>query len=306
MINVGVIGVGYLGKYHVKIYKELNNIKLVGIYDKDKNKAEKIAKEFNVISFPSLDELLSEVSAVSIVIPATYHFEIAKKCIEKGLDVFIEKPITANLYEAEELIRLAERKNVILQVGHSERFNAGVIALMKEVKNPRFIEVHRLCSFKGRGIDVDVILDLMIHDIDILINIVDSEIENIDAIGVPVITNKIDIANVRIRFKNGCIANLTASRVSLNPMRKIRIFQKYSYLSLDYALQKLTKVNIVRNQIIKEEINVVANEPLKNELEHFRDCLIKRKKPKISGEDGKKALAIAIKILDEIEKNLIE
>lgn len=235
--KVSVIGVGHLGSIHTKLWHSIEGAELIGIFDTEKEKSVQISKEQGISSFSSIDELLSNSQAVTIASPTVNHYEIALKCIEKGVHCFIEKPICSTYSEAMELISMASSKNVIIQVGHVERFNPALASLSGLDLNPVFIEAHRLSQFKPRATDVSVIHDLMIHDIDIVLWLVKSEVEKIDANGVAVLTDTPDIANARITFKSGAVANLTASRISANPMRKMRLFQQDSYISIDFGLQ---------------------------------------------------------------------
>ncbi len=240
LVRTGVIGTGYLGKFHADKYSELAESELVGIVDTDYEAAQTISNRLNVPAFKSYEELFDRVDAVSIVVPTELHHKIAKDFLLNGIDVLVEKPMTTTLEEAEDLIVTAKKNKCVLQVGHLERFNAAVLALNNVIKQPLFIESHRLAPFKDRGTDVDVILDIMIHDIDIILNIVGSPVKAIHAVGVPVVSSENnDIANVRLEFESGCVANVTASRISAKEMRKIRIFQHDAYLSIDYAAQQV-------------------------------------------------------------------
>lgn len=307
-IRVGVVGVGYLGSHHARIYSAMNDVELVGVADENKDRADEIAGRYNTTAFYDYRDLLNRVQAVSIATPTTLHYPVTLDFIRHGIDVLIEKPITASIDEADSLINEAEGKGVHIEVGHIERFNKAFIAMNKYVNNPRFIESHRMGPYVGRGIDVDVILDLMIHDIDIILSVVKSDINDIRATGVPVLTNNIDIANARIEFDNGCIANVTASRVSKDKMRKIRIFQPDMYLSLDYGQQSMA----IYRKIIKdgspaitgEEIRLEREEPLFAELTSFIAAIRNKSKPVVSGIDGRKALSAALKILEDARKRL--
>ncbi len=236
-LKVVVVGTGHLGSIHTKLWKENAVAKLVGIFDTDKQKSEKLANEYSISSFNSLDDAINAADAITIASPTIYHFEIAKKCIEAGKHCFIEKPITSKYEDALELMKLAEDKKVLIQVGHVERFNPAISALKGYQLNPVFIEAHRLSQFRPRAIDVSVIHDLMIHDIDIMLWLVKSKVAKVEANGVAVLTETTDIANARITFENGAVANLTASRISANPMRKMRFFQKNAYISIDFGNQ---------------------------------------------------------------------
>jgi predicted dehydrogenase len=301
-IKVAVIGVGHLGQHHARIYAELDNVDLVGVIDTDINRATQIAELYHTKAYPIIERLLEQeqVDAVSVVVPTSVHFEIAQYLLKKGVHCLVEKPITASLVEATELVKLSNLAKLILQVGHVERFNVAVRELSKLLNQPRFIESHRLAPFDPRVKDVGVVLDLMIHDLDIILAVVASPVIAIEAVGVAVLTNHEDIANAHIKFENGCIANVTASRVSPDKMRKIRIFQSDAYFSLDYALPELE----VYRKVIREgkpiieyqKVNVEKQEPLRLELESFLSCIIAGKKPIVSGEHGRDALELALEI----------
>jgi predicted dehydrogenase len=234
-LRTGVIGTGHLGKLHTKMFKQIENCEFVGIFDSNTAQAESAAREYNVDIYQSRDELLKSVQAVSIASVTSSHFEIAKDCLLKGIHVFVEKPITAEIHEAEELVKIADEKGLVLQVGHVERFNPALLSLEKHIFEPLFIQSDRLAQFNPRGTDVAVVLDLMIHDIDIILSLIKSDVVKVDANGVAVVSDSIDIANARIQFENGAVANVTASRISQKKMRKMRIFQKDSYIGLDFT-----------------------------------------------------------------------
>ncbi len=255
-LKIGVIGTGHLGKIHTKLWAENSSVELIGIYDADEVRAQNISKEYNIKSFDSLDEICSNTDAVTISSPTSTHFEIAEYCIKRGIHCFIEKPVTATYAEAEKLISLAKEKSIIIQVGHVERFNPAISAAQKFNIEPRFIETHRLSQFKPRATDVSVVHDLMIHDIDILLRLVNSPVKSIDANGVNVLTETTDIANARLTFENGAVANITASRITAKPMRKMRIFQKDMYLSIDFAIPELEVF-----QILNEGEKLAAGSP---------------------------------------------
>lgn len=301
-VKVAVVGVGHLGQHHARIYAELNNVNLVGVVDLDVNRAKQIAEQYHTKAYPTIKHLFEQknVDAVSIVVPTSAHFQIAQYILKTGIHCLVEKPITASLDEATELVRLANQKKLILQVGHVERFNVAVRELSKLLKQPRFIESHRLAPFDPRVKDVGVVLDLMIHDLDIILTVVKSQIVAIEAVGVAVLTHHEDIANAHIKFDNGCIANVTASRVSPDKMRKIRIFQSDAYFSLDYALPELEVYRkVVREskpQIEYQKVNVEKQEPLKLELQSFLSCVRAGRKPIVSGEHGRDALELALEI----------
>lgn len=302
-VKVAVIGAGHLGKIHTRIYNDMPGVELVGICDTDKEKANSCANEFNSVAYLDYRKLFGKVDAVSIATPTITHFEIAKAFLKNNVHVLVEKPITPKILEAQKLIKFARAKRKILQVGHVERFNPAIMAIQKFCKNPKFIECHRLSPYPKRGTDVSVILDLMIHDIDIVLSLVKSPLKQTHAIGVNVLSQNEDIASVRLIFKNGTVCNLTASRVSDEGMRKIRIFQKDSYLSLDYAQQKIICYKKENQTITKEEIQVRKKEPLVEELSSFIECIKKGKQPVVRGKEGKDALEIALAITKQIRKH---
>jgi predicted dehydrogenase len=298
-IRTAVIGVGYLGRYHAEKYAGLESAELVGVVDLDAKKAQEIASKFNTKPYNRYEDVFDLVDAVSIVTPTETHYEIGLGFLSRGIDVLIEKPVTVTVDEAEALIKESERTGAILQVGHLERFNPAVIALEGKVRNPMFIESHRLSPFQNRALDVCVVLDLMIHDIDIILNLVASEVESVDAVGIPVISDKVDIANARIRFKNGCVANVTASRISKERLRRIRLFQSDAYIAIDYAAQHISISKRVAGKkgelpaIVGEELDIVKGDSLLEEVKSFVECSAKRMPPLVSGRDGKEALEVA-------------
>lgn len=327
-LKLGIIGTGHLGKLHTKVTRTIENCELVGIFDKDPLKAKDCADEFNVRSFDQLDSLLDLVDAVSIVSTTSAHYELGKRCLEKGKHVFVEKPITTNIWEAEELIQIAQKNSLNLQVGHIERFNPALVSLEKYSLDPKFIQTDRLSQFNPRGTDVAVVLDLMIHDIDIILHLVNSPVKDIHASGVAVVSNNIDIANARIEFENGAVANVTASRISQKKMRKMRMFQRDSYISLDFItgvsevyrlVPKDMSQTLEENFISFGEIGVgdkkklvVYEQPelkeinaLQYELKLFVDSVLKKERPKVSGEDGLKALKVAQIIIKKIEESAL-
>ncbi len=309
-LRVGVIGVGYLGQHHARIYSEMDGVDLAGVADTDPDRAGEIAERHGVPAFRDYRKMIAGLDAVSIVAPTVDHFEIARSCLEHNLDVLVEKPITETPDQAEKLVRLSEEGRKILQVGHIERFNGAVIELARLVRNPLFIEAHRLGSFMGRATDVDVILDLMIHDIDIILNLVHSPVREIRANGTAVITPKVDIANARLEFENGCVANVTASRVSIHPQRKMRFFQSDSYIALDFRKQEVECYRRIGSpdgflsghppKIVREQVEVSREEPLKVELTSFINAVRTRSRPVVSGQEGENALKTATQILREI------
>ncbi|MBW2568695.1 MAG: Gfo/Idh/MocA family oxidoreductase [Deltaproteobacteria bacterium] len=308
-LRVGVIGAGYLGKFHAEKYARMNDVDFVGIVDTNMFAADAVAEKFHTKAYKSHKELLGKVDAVSIVVPTPLHFAISKDFLENNVDVLIEKPMTTTLKEADELIRLSESRGLIIQVGHLERFNPAVIALQDVVKNPMFIESHRLSLFHERGTDVSVVLDLMIHDIDIILNLVCSDIMSIHAAGVPVISKHVDIANARLEFESGCIANVTASRISTKKERKIRLFQKDAYVSVDFVNQNITVINKngdgetgpIPGMGIKS-FNFTDSDHLWDELASFVKAAISRESPKVTGQIGRNALNTALNIMDQIKK----
>ena len=322
MVKVGVIGVGHLGQHHARIFGEMPNCQLVGIYDQNEARAKEIAERNNVKAYPSYESLLNDIEAIDIAVTTIHHYRLAKIALEKGKHLFIEKPITSNLEEAEELVTLAKEKNLKIQVGHIERFNPIVLKIADEINDPMFIESHRLAPFTPRGSDVSVVLDLMIHDIDLILSFINSNLLDIRASGVCILTPNIDIANARLEFENGAIANVTASRVSLKRERKIRFFQKDAYLSLDFQTKKVTVLKKSKDlqQILPEVL--LGNRPLNTdelvdlrevdasditkdaltlELESFIDAVSNNKRPAVDGEAGMKALKVALSIMDKIQ-----
>ena len=317
MLKVGVLGAGHLGKIHLKLLQQSTKYDLIGFYDQDNENAKKVAEEFGYRYFESVSELIDAVEVVDIVTPTLSHFDCAKEAIEKGRHIFIEKPITNTVTEAEALKTLASVHHVKGQVGHVERFNPAFTAVKHMINDPMFIETHRLAEFNPRGTDVPVVLDLMIHDIDIILSVVKSKIKKIHASGVSVISETPDIANARIQFENGCVANLTASRISLKNMRKSRFFQKDAYISVDFLSKKSEVVRMkdvpdnpdefamilqnaegVRKQIYFENPNIEPNNAILDELETFADAIVNDSKPVVTLKHGAKALRVAQEIID--------
>jgi predicted dehydrogenase len=306
LIRIGVVGVGHFGRHHVRILHSLDSVELAGVVDKDPLRAKYIGEEFKVNYYTDIRSLIDRVDAVSVAVPTADHYSVAKEFLQRGIAVLVEKPITSTIEEADKLVELADKKGLPLQVGFLERFNPAVIEAIKRVDSPRFIETDRIGSFAARSLDVDVILDLMIHDIDIALNISQSDVEDLRAVGVPVLTDKIDLANARLEFQSGCIANLTASRVSPEKIRKLRIFQSDNYISVDYANQEVIISHLAKSPhngspvIGKEEIKIKKQEPLKNELESFVNAVKNGKEILIDGVQAIKSLHIAFKILEKI------
>ncbi len=302
-IKVGVIGIGYLGSLHARLYKEIENCCLEGVCDLDETRLREISQELSVPGYSNYRELFSKVDAVSIAVPTKFHHAVARDFLKHNIHTLVEKPFTTNLKEADALIKIARQNDLILQVGHIERFNSAFAQVQKYFKDPYFIECHRLSTFPNRSLDIGVILDLMIHDIDIILGLVNSPIKKIEAVGVNVLTPFEDIANARISFQNGCVANLTASRISDEAMRKIRIFLKNAYISLDYRSQQAFIYKKVPEGIIKEAMAIEKEQPLKKELSSFINCVISHKTPIVSGEIAREALAVALKIRYLVWKN---
>ncbi len=302
-VRVGVIGTGHLGKHHARIIADMPGAKLVGVVDVDEVVGREIAEKHGVSYHHDFQELDGKVDAVCVVVPTFLHHKVARFFLERNVNTFIEKPITKTLDEATDLVTLAGAKQLTLQAGHVERFNAAIIRLQSFCEAPRFIECQRMGPFSKRISDVGVVLDLMIHDIDIVLSLVRSPIARIDAVGIPVLTENEDIANAHILFENGCIANLTASRVSDEVIRKLRVFDLDKYCSLDYANQAITlrRKDEREENIIKEQLDIQRVEPLRQELEHFITCIREKRKPLVTIEDGKNALEVALEILAQIK-----
>ncbi len=299
--KVGVVGVGAIGRTHARIYSELESAELVAIYDANEEHARALAEEFGTEAVGTLEELISRVDAASVSTPTVTHRSIATALIEQGKHVLVEKPISDSVDDAKAMIDLANEKGCVLQVGHIERFNPVMSQLEARLNSPKFIECHRLSPFPNRSIDIGVVLDLMIHDLEIVLHLVHSPIAAIDAVGIPVLTRREDIANARIRFENGCVANITASRISPERMRKIRVFQGDAYLSLDYQDQSGWIYRKDGMEIAREEVEVERDEPLKCELASFVECAARGEQPKVSGQQGAAALDIALEITRIIE-----
>jgi predicted dehydrogenase len=299
-LRVGVVGVGHLGSIHAKVYSRLDNVKLVGVCDCNIERSLEIGKRFHAASYSDYEELFDKVDAASIVVPTSLHYNVAKDFLEHGIHVLIEKPITKTLSEADELIEIAARKKLILQVGHIERFNSAVLALEPYINTPKFIECQRLGPFHKRVKDVGVVLDLMIHDIDIVLGLIKKEVASIEAVGLSTISDYEDVANVRLTFEDGTIADITASRVTKDVVRKMRIFQEDSYLSLDYVTQDAMIFRKTGDKIDTEKIRIKKKEPLKKELKSFVDCVRNLKRPIVSGLEGRRALAVALEIVKKI------
>ena len=332
-MKVAVLGVGALGQHHARIYAELEQtggVDFVGLYDPDAERAREIAKKNGVRALGSMDEVLDQADAVSIVTPTSTHFQLARQFLEADRHVLVEKPITDEALQAAELVELAQVKDRVLQVGHVERFNPVFDYLQSVAKKPRFIETHRLSPYPARSMDIGVVLDLMIHDLDIVLAFVNSPVKEVDGVGVPVLSTSEDIANARLKFENGCVANLTVSRVSPERMRKIRVFsggETTSYVSLDYQKQEGYIYRIAAEgeeesslwqklihgkdsaivsefggkKVVREPVPIAKDEPLKLELKHFVECVRERQTPKVSGEAGRQALEVALEITRQVQ-----
>jgi predicted dehydrogenase len=326
-LNICVVGTGHLGKLHTKMFKEIDNCNLVGIYDSNMEQAKQVGEEFNANVFDSIIDLLNQADAVSIAATTSAHYELAKKCLDAGKHIFIEKPITATIPQAEEIVELADSLNLNIQVGHIERFNPALLSMEKYFNDPKFIQTDRLAQFNPRGTDVAVVLDLMIHDIDIILSLIKSKVKSIEASGVAVVSDNLDIANARIQFENGAVANVTASRISQKKMRKMRIFQRDGYVALDFVTgvsevytlvpvdQKVKegfisfgeigvgdkKKRLVYEQPEQKEINA-----LHYELQLFVNSILNNEKPVVTGNDGLRALRVAKIIIDKIESSKVD
>jgi len=305
-IRIGVVGIGHLGNYHLQKYQKLENVKIVGVADVDRSKADKAAAAFGCTVFSDHRELVEHVDAVSVTVPTRCHHAVARDFLAAGKDVLMEKPFTATLEEADDLIALAAAKDLVLQVGFIERFNPAIVALDKVIRQPLFIESHRLHPFVERGTDVDVVLDLMIHDLDLILHYVRSPIRSVEAVGVSVLSEKVDIANVRLTFENGCVANITASRVTLKHMQKLRFFGLEGYHSIDFSKREV--VSLARREkgggkmeIGLNDVSVRQHDPLEEEIRAFVDCVVRRTEPRVSGLEARKSLELALLINEKMK-----
>ena len=301
-MRVAVVGVGHLGKHHARILASLPGVELTAVVDTNQARAEEVAAANGTRALMRATSLIGKVDAVSIAVPTEQHLAVALPFLEAGTSVLVEKPMARSLEEADLMIAAAAKSGAVLAVGHTERFNPAVEVARPMLTDPRFIEVHRLGTFPERSLDIDVVFDLMIHDLDVVLSLVDSEVESIEAVGVPVLTGRVDIANARLRFANGCIANLTASRISRDRVRKIRFFQPAAYVSIDYGAQKVEMYRLVKGEGPKPSIEggdiaVTNEEPLKRELADFVDAVANTRAPRVDGAQGRRALEIATRIV---------
>jgi len=305
-IRVAVIGAGYLGRQHVRIYSRLDSVELMGVVDTNAEIARAVAREFHTVGYSNHQEILDKVNAVSLAVPTTLHAHIGCELLSRGIDVLVEKPIASSTAEADALIQAAQQHQRVLQVGHLERFNPAVIAGRKMLTVPLFFEVHRLGVFTSRSLDIDVVLDLMIHDLDIVLDFVRSPVVTVSAVGLPILSSKIDIANARIEFANGCVANVTASRVSSEKVRKLRFFQPNQYLSIDYTRQDIVIMSVTSPPtakapiIVPNKIEPSKTEPLRAEIESFLQTVKTRGQSAVSGEEGKRALELGHQVVQKI------
>lgn len=322
MLKIGVFGVGHLGKFHLNNWKEIKGVEVVGFFDPSDDAAQDVTEKYQLPRFLDAERLIDAVDVIDVIAPTTYHYDLAKRAIRKGKHVFLEKPMANTMQEAQELVNLVKESRIKLQVGHVERFNPAFLAVKQMDLSPMFIEVHRLAQFNVRGTEVSVILDLMIHDIDIILSLVKSEVKQISASGVAVMTDTPDIANVRIEFNNGCVANLTSSRISMKKMRKMRVFQKDAYIGIDFLNKKSEIIKLKSPQDVdafsfdldtqygKKTIAVVNPQvpevnAIKRELESFRDSILNNTPTLVSEVDGYRAMDVAHQILQKIKNNNI-
>jgi predicted dehydrogenase len=304
-MRVAVIGVGHVGKHHARVYAELPNVELVGVVDIVKSRADETAALSKTASFTDYRELFGKVDAASLAVPTIDHAWIGADLLEHGIDVLVEKPIASSIEQARTLIDAAALNKRVLQVGHVERFNPVVAAARELATKPQFFEIHRLAAFSPRSLDIDVVLDLMIHDIDIVLSLVQSPVREVRAVGIPVLSQKPDIANARVEFEDGCVANFTASRVSFEKTRKLRFFQPHDYISVDYAAQTGTMVSLRMGNVTERKLEPPKEEPLKLQLAAFAKCLENRRTPVVGGEDGLRALDLAMRINGAITERLV-
>jgi predicted dehydrogenase len=309
-LKTAVIGVGHLGQAHARIHAALDGAELVAVCDTNEAQGRAVAERHGVRFVRDYRALLDSVEAVSIATPTIAHRDVACDCLDAGIHVLVEKPISRTLDEADDMIARADEKGLVLQVGHIERFNPAFVALQHEVQRPRFFEAHRMGVFTPRSLDIDVVMDLMVHELDVIMTLVRSEVVRLEAVGIPILTPKIDLANARLEFANGCVANITASRVSGERLRKLRVFQPDEYFSLDYAEQQVGRAKLLRNampgalpEIVAGALAVEKREPLLAEIESFLAAVRARRAPVVSGPEGRRALAIALDVLDKIKEH---
>jgi predicted dehydrogenase len=307
-IRIGVVGLGHLGNYHLQKYAKLPHNRIVGVMDTDRARALKVAGEFHCEAFRRHRDLIGKIDAASIAVPTGSHYAIARDFLEAGIDVLLEKPIAATREEAAQLVKIARAKKRILQIGFVERFNPAIVALGKVIREPLFIETHRLHPFFNRGTDVDVVLDLMIHDLDIILNFVKSPVKSVDAVGISVLSERFDIANARLVFRNGCVANITSSRVTNKKMQKIRFFGLEGYHSVDYEKRELVSLSRKTGPEGKVEIGlnnveIIMQDPLEAEIAAFLNSILTRCAPAVAGEDALKSLKLALRILNKMNAN---
>jgi predicted dehydrogenase len=305
-VRVGVVGIGHLGNYHLQKYQKLPNSKIVGVADAVAERASKAAETYTCAAVPDYRDLIGSVDAVSIAVPTIFHHRIAKDFLEAGIDVLLEKPIATNLQEADELVGIADDRGVVFQIGFVERFNPAIIALRNVIDKPLFIETHRLHPFFERGTDVDVVLDLMIHDLDIILNFVKSPVKTVEAVGVSILSDKVDIANARLTFQSGCVANITASRITGKTMQKIRFFGTEGYHAVDYGKRELLSLSKRQGaggqvEIIENPLEIINHDPLEEEIRAFLESVTNGTPPAVSGKDGKDVLELALLITEKIK-----
>jgi predicted dehydrogenase len=306
-IRVAVVGTGEFGRNHARVYREVRNAELVGVFDKDSSRAQAAASEFRTHAFSALDDLRGRADAVSVAVPTAEHAEIGCRLMEMGIDVLVEKPMAKTVAEADTLLESARRHRRLLQIGHVERFNPAVLAVEPILNHPLFFEVHRLGVFTPRSLDVDVIYDLMIHDLDILLALVKQPVTEVKAVGIPVLTDKVDIAHARLEFEGGAVANVTASRVSTERVRKVRFFQQHEYISLDYARRDALRVAVKKAgpqpEFAFEKLPAASVEPLRAELESFVEAVRTRTEPRVNGVAGRAALELAARVMASIQEH---
>lgn len=306
-VRVGIVGVGDFGRNHVRVFRDLPDAEIIGIHDADPERARQIAAEFDTRAFSDLRQLAEQVDAATVAVPTSLHAEISSQFLENGVDVLVEKPIAGSLEAADDLIALAKKNGRVLQVGHLERFNPAVAAVRQIVTRPLFFEVHRLGVFSPRSLDVDVVFDVMIHDLDVLLSLANSPVRDIQAVGIPVLTDKVDIAHARIEFESGAVANVTASRVSTERVRKLRFFQAREYISIDYTRQDVTRIRVVGEgsepAIDFEKLPTRPEEPLKAELRAFLSAVREHTAPLVDGNAGRRALELAARVMAGINEH---